>query len=280
MIKTLLKHLLYGAEDYKNSIMVNLKKTGQCYKNYSKIAKVLDRLLFGGALNQILVERYKQMSQNVDMPSGQWVNYNIPGCKIVNGKNSAGNNLKDVQLQVPLGMIPSFGKFGELFNLGHDLPFWIERDLEDKRIMLISQDPLRNYQEGDVLTLSTPFGMHSIDYRGNKVYTQIVDGLLNKNCSVYLTDCHKLYATKKKENPSRTPSVITCQNDAKIIRKEIEFFKPSKIVAIGKKAEILLKGMGYKKLLALPHPSATLAKSSFAPFKRKVDWYINAIMNP
>lgn len=251
--------------------------TSQCCNNYPIITGELDRHLFGGALNQILISRYQQMIQNVNTPYGQWGNNNIPGCNIVNGKNSAGKNLKDVQLQVPLGMVPALVKYGTYFNLGHDLPFWIERDTDDK-IMLVSQDPLRNSQARGVLTLSTPFGMHSIDYRGNKVYTQIIAGLLQGGCSVYLTDCHKLYATNKKDNPSRTPSIITGPNDAQILKEEIEFFDPSKIVAIGKKAEQLLIGMGYKPL-TVPHPGAILPKSKFAPFTRKVDWYINEIIN-
>ena len=252
--------------------------SNQCCKNYSTIVSVLEAHLFGGVLHDILDKRYQQMIHSVNTPHGEWEN-NIPGCRIVEGKNSAGKELKDVQLQVPLVMIPSLGEFAKYFNLGHDLPFWIENDAADKRIMLISQDPLRNGQESGVLTLSTPFGMHSIDYRGNKVYTQIVDGLLKENCSVYLTDCHKLYATKEQSNKSRTPSIITGQNDEEILREEIEFFKPSKIVAIGKIAEQLLRGMGYKSL-AVPHPSAKFPKSSFAPFTRKVDWYINTIINP
>jgi hypothetical protein len=88
-------------------------------------------------------------------------------------------------------------KQSEYDPFGHDMPFWIEVNEGEKgRIMLVPQDPLRRLSCPENMTLSTPFGVHSLDYRGNRLVTQIVDSILNKGYSVYLTDFYKLYAIK------------------------------------------------------------------------------------
>ena len=259
--------------------MISLKDSHYlCCNDYDKIVKILNACLFGGSMGAILNARYQQMKDYLDNPHQDWKD--LSDCKIVYGKNSGRKDLPDVQLQVSLNKIPSLKKeYGSKYNLGHDLPFWITNiGMETKRIMLISQDPLRNGQASGIITLSTPFGMHSIDYRGNKVYTQIIDGLIKKNCSVYLTDCHKLYATESQINESKTPSSIgSSPNDRLILQKEIDFFLPDKIVAMGNKARDLLTDMGYQPM-HVPHPSAPFSKAKYFPHKKKVDWYINEIL--
>ncbi len=52
-------------------------------------------------------------------------------------------------------------------NFGHDLPIWFKPSCAEsgKRVMIISQDPLRDGDGPGGLYLSTPFGLHSKNYR-------------------------------------------------------------------------------------------------------------------
>ena len=216
-----------------------------CCNGYNNIVAILDKSLFFQQLNGVLCERYKQMINLCNDPQNVWVNAKTYlGCSIV--------NQKDVLLKVGISNNPSLGHLQNYDNLGHDLPYWVETG-NGPRIMLVSQDPLRNNQKSGFITLSSPFGIHSDDYRnsGNKLITRIVENHIKKNGSVYLTDFNKLYATDKQAK-------VKWSVDFKaILSEEINFFRPDKIIAVGKLAANSLSNMGVNPI-PIPHPNAPI----------------------
>lgn len=241
----------------------------RCCDNYSQVVGILTNQLFKTNPNSVLDKRYEQMRLLADCPStstkwGPCAQFNIvPGSK-------------DVLLEIPPQRFHGLSSSQQVDNLGHDLPYWIEVPNEKGRIMLVSQDPLRTGQKAGYITLSSPFGMHSIDYRGNRVMTQMIELLLKSGYSVYLTDYNKLYGT--------------CQNKkvdfngmkhqfANILNDEICFWNPSQIIAVGKVAKQALDNsmqvIVNKKLIpvsCIPHPNARFSKcKKFCELKMAVN---------
>jgi len=228
--------------------------------NYQRIVDVLQKYIFGGRKG-LLDARYDQMITHLNHNHTSWG----PFCACSQIITS-----KDVLLEVPINVFPNLSSFSNSCDLGHDLPYWIEVNEKEKgRIMLVSQDPLRKNQNPGVITLSTPFGMHSLDYRGNRLMTQLVEQLLNCGYSVYLTDYHKLYF-KTSHRP------IVMGNEMDIINEEIAFFNPTKIVALGIVAGNALHALQpTQPVKPLPHPNAW-----FAPPKglSKLKYYLTNII--
>lgn len=230
----------------------------RCCDNYQKIVGILTNYLFNNNPNCVLDDRYEQMRTLVNSPSPKWGT--CAGFTIV-------QHSKDTLLQLPTGCFPGLAACLQYSNLGHDLPYWIEVPNEKGRIMLVSQDPLRKKQCPGTITLSSPFGMHSIDYRGKRVMTQMVDSLLNNGYSVYLTDFNKLYGTYQNK-----PVVFNCMRQlfADILNREICFWEPTRIIAVGNVAKKALdqgvqagiintQGILIKKI---PHPNAHFCKNT------------------
>ena len=147
-----------------------------------------------------------------------------------------------------LAMLFTYDKFG------HDTPLWVshEENLSDlfapevKRVMIVSQDPLRNRGAQGTLLLSSPFGMHCKEYRKNQNITEIIKKIWEKDTKVvfYLTDYNKFYV-----QDSNSIKLInqSAPNMAKkfmdILDKEIALFDPHLIVMIGdKSSEKLVQG--------------------------------------
>ena len=121
--------------------------------------------------------------------------------------------------------------------------------------MLVSQDPLRNKQNPGVITLSSPFGMHSMDYRGNRIMTQMVKMLLDNGYSVFLTDFNKLYG----KNPNKPVDFSGMREYfIDILKSEICFWEPTKIIAVGRVAEVALKSI-LGTIDYIPHPNARIS---------------------
>ena len=245
-----------------------------CCNNYLCVVNTLEKYLFGKNPNNVLQERYEQMRLRYKQgyqPGDQCVGYNI-----ISGYDKKGRTLNDALLEVPVsdfsGAVNQFNNF----NLGHDLPFWIEPDEPKGRIMLVSQDPLRAKQKQGIITLSTPFGMHSPAYRNyghHRTFTQIVESLVNMGYSVYLTDCRKLFGTN---NITDHKSCIKNQVfDADILREEIKFFSPCKVVALGRQAWKILKNELKQNPVYVPHPTGARINTGKG---QKVDYFVNAII--
>lgn len=154
---------------------------------------------------------------------------------------------------------------GEMGNLyaGHDLPVWLNNpgEADNKRLMIISQDPRRNDNEmkGKEIGVSTPFGLHSRKWRSYKLRGLPIScaadliNLLNNNLSVYFTDIYKLRGVGGN-------SVIDTPNKSvyiEILKKEIDLFKPDVILTLGKEAEeVMADILNNSKIEPAPHPNA------------------------
>jgi len=248
--------------------------------NYLCVVNTLEKYLFGKNPNNVLQERYEQMRSRYQVgykPGDQCVGYNINS-----GYDKKDRKLNDALLEVPVSDFSDLDKHlgnqsNNYFNLGHDLPFWIELDEPKGRIMLVSQDPLRANQGQGIITLSTPFGMHSPAYRNyghHRTFTQIVERLVIMGYSVYLTDCRKLFGTN---NISDHKSCIKNRVlDADILREEINFFRPCKVVALGRQAWRVLNNELKQNPVYVPHPTGAHINTGKG---QKVDYFVNAIIN-
>jgi hypothetical protein len=143
---------------------------------------------------------------------------------------------------------------------GHDTPVWLSpeemnADLFDNdkvwRVMLVSQDPLRGRGNAGELLLSSPFGMHSADYRkkDGKDMMEIIQAVWNlakehqRHVVFYLTDYNKFFVLNGKKS-MKTIKQAGNRNAEKIFQQilnnEIELFNPSLIVTIGDPATAAL----------------------------------------
>ena len=229
-------------------MIISLKYS--CCDNYAQIVNILENQLFKSNPHKVLNQRYQQMRSLVNCPSPNW-----GACSPF----SIVTNSKDTLLAIPTNSFPGSSCCQQFDNLGHDLPYWIEvpGNEEQGRVMLVSQDPLRKNQKAGIITLSSPFGMHSIDYRGNRVMTQMVEFLLNKGYSVYLTDFNKLYGTY--QNRQVTFNGMN-QQFANILNEEIRFWTPTKIIAVGKVALGKGRQQGIN-ITGISHPNARIPKA-------------------
>lgn len=107
--------------------------------------------------------------------------------------------------------------------IGLDLPTWFNLKDNDRRIMLVAQDPLRNntwYSDVDKFPkgknghkedyicidalVSSPFGLHGKSWRDKKNgggrMALLVEKLIEHGYGVYLTDCRKYFVYDHKES--------------------------------------------------------------------------------
>ena len=234
-----------------NKWEIDINSGHSCCNGYKTIVGILKNNLFQDNPNNVLEERYKQMISLVDCSYNNWGN-----CARFNVLQT-----KDTLLEIPTNCFRGLQTCQNYNDLGHDLPYWIEvpKEKERGRIMLVSQDPLRNNRGPGVITLSSPFGMHSLDYRGNRIMTQMVKMLLDNGYSVYLTDFNKLYG----KNPNKPVDFSGMREDfIDILKSEICFWNPTKIIAVGRVAEEALKAIKGVTCItgAMPHPNARLSK--------------------
>ena len=140
--------------------------------------------------------------------------------------------------------------------IGLDLPTWFNLKDNDRRIMLVAQDPLRNTWYSDVdkfpkgknghkedyicidALVSSPFGLHGKSWRDKKNgggrMALLVEKLIEHGYGVYLTDCRKYFVYDHKE--SAAYSSKKKNHYRSILEKEIEIIKPARIVAMGNQA--------------------------------------------
>lgn len=246
--------------------------------NYKDIVNILESNLFGKNPYNVLQSRYEQMQSHFLQEYEDEEKCAI--YDIISGQDKKGKLLNDALLKVPLsdfsGKVIDFKGY---FNLGHDLPFWIEPDNPKGRIMLVSQDPLRSGQKDtDIITLSSPFGMHSKEYRycgHHKTFTSIVENIVDQGYSVYLTDSHKLYGTENSSDYKSCISKLTTDIDMCILQEEINFFSPSIVFALGHQAEAALMDL-HQSGVYIPHPTGARIKTGKG---NKVNFYVNQILS-
>ena len=190
--------------------------------------------------NGCLEEWYDLMITHLNDPNTVW-NSITP----TNGIINVDRRKKDVLFECNQTIF-SLSSITPLFsypNLGHDVPVWLEDDKNKNgkiiKIMIVSQDPLRNRGLKGNILFSSPFGVHCHDYRNknNQSLMKILQGLWKNNKIVfYLTDFNKLYIKSGGNETSiqtlnrQLPTIA--QNFKDILDIEIDLFKPNLIVTL------------------------------------------------
>ena len=143
--------------------------------------------------------------------------------------------------------------------IGLDLPTWFNLKDNDKRIMLVAQDPLRDntwYSDIELdpkikdktgrredyicidALVSSPFGLHGKSWRNKKNgggrMALLVEKLIKHGYGVYLTDCRKYFVYDHKESYYYSSTKKNLYRS--ILEKEIKIIKPVRIVAMGNQA--------------------------------------------
>lgn len=160
--------------------------------------------------------------------------------------------------------------------VGFDMPSWFGLGKATNRIMFVAQDPLRNpywYDDTSNAICSTPFGLHSADWRengrGGKRVMLLCEKLIGNGCGVYFTDIMKFYICAQKDGkkykPFRADKDIL-KRYSNILQKEIEVIQPKAIVALGKEADKALRKMKMDiDIISMPHFSGS-AQGTFKDF--------------
>lgn len=134
--------------------------------------------------------------------------------------------------------------------IGLDLPTWFNLKNNDKRIMIIAQDPLRGnkwysdafFKEGEYVCtdalVASPFGLHGKSWRDKKNgggrMKALVEILIEKGYGVYLTDCRKYFVYNASESAKYSKGKKAIYKT--ILHKEIDLVDPASIVALGNQA--------------------------------------------
>ncbi len=243
------------------------------------VAKLLANGLFGGsvAARKLLTARYAQMKKNCGNVPHDDPRWDLDGI-------SADRKDKAALLPVPRERMGDCGQLADQLwshaNYGHDMPTWMvcKGGKSARRVMVVSQDPLRTNHKAGSLVLSTPFGFHSADYRNvhceNKLLFCLMERLLEEcGACVYLTDCRKLFTddvlkgSRGKKNCVRSNQRLYRPMFRSVLEAEIAAFDPNLILTLGNDAaeyvgaELPQKGcrvqdVGGRKVIAAYHTGA------------------------
>ena len=207
--------------------------------NTTAIAGLLASGLFKGSAQArtLLSARYVQMKKNCNNVSHDDSRWNLDG--IIADKTD-----KAALLPVQHARMGDCGTLANQLwnhpNFGLDMPTWMIKLGVDnpRRVMIISQDPLRTNHKAGALVLSTPFGFHSADYRSiccqNHTLCCFVERLLEEcEACVYLTDCRKFYTSDTFVNSHKRQFKVLFD---KALHDELTAFAPDMIVTLGNHA--------------------------------------------
>lgn len=222
-------------------------------------------------------------------------------------------NTKDVLLEIDQAYFSGVSCLNNIWlypNVGHDLPIWLDRPLDkdypnepedafdfknQKRIMIIAQDPLRSIGGVGKMYISSVFGLHSKDWRRNLITTQIFNELLNEQCCLYLTDFNKMFIDGSITSSKHVAPLK--EIFSKTLKDEIDLFKPELVVTWGQQATNSLlseyKIINYFpasptpyrfngiKVLPVYHSNYPMAKSFYVSrnYCTKKELYVNEILN-
>lgn len=185
-----------------------------------------------GTILNTLLDVYKDIKNRRNNPD---IIPKIPNLYFVNG-----NSLKTT-INPSLLTDKLYGIYA-----GLDLPVWLNNPSScTKKVMVIGQDPRRNSQEmqnmPDRITLSTPFGLHSLSWRTSRkgLIHQVFIDLINdyyqnhgSDLCVYYTDFYKF----RRADISDDKSVIDSVNKGlymDVLQQEIFLFDPDIIIPVG-----------------------------------------------
>lgn len=205
--------------------------------------------------------------------------------------NVMGNNKKIIKLYKRDGKyiinklnIQSIQRNGFVYA-GHDLPVWRNDPNQAKiKIMVITQDPRRSavemtanemYTTSDWISISTPFGLHSLTYRSNKnqglvhyLFNDLQVELKNykynpEDLSIYYTDIYKFRGVapaKNSNDPKDVKDNLNIKIYIDVLKCEIETYKPNIILLMGNDAQNAWDKISNDlntdiQTLRTPHPS-------------------------
>lgn len=163
--------------------------------------------------------------------------------------------------------------------IGLDLPTWFNLKDNDRRVMILAQDPLRDntwYSDIDKLDsdtsdkigcredyiclgalVSSPFGLHNKSWRDKKNgggrMKALVEILIERGYGIYLTDCRKYYVYDASESAKYSKGKKEIYKT--ILHKEIDIINPRSIVALGNQAYSYYRELSGddERLLHMPH---------------------------
>ena len=226
----------------------------------SAISKLIATSVFwfngeeGKTFRDLLSARYDQMSKNFlevgydDRDKEGNLMWNLYGCQ------TRLEGCHDARLAVPLKKYELDNNetnriMGNEGNFGHDMPVWLCKKGVDfkqcKRVMLVTQDPLRTNDPAGAVYLSTPFSLHCKGYRADGYvlkYTTLISKILERGVAVYATDFKKWYAKKRGYVGDKRFHGIMSQA-REILEKEIGLFKPNLIVVAGRDPYAFMRKM-------------------------------------
>ena len=208
------------------------------------ISNELAEKVFGySGFAKLLKARYDQMSQlfrNAHYDDQLW-NLDEP---FSDCKNKPDPTKRDARLVVPRSRLvnapQNVTRLFDYDNFGHDMPVWLSYTPPHKNtkcVMIISQDPKRDNDVHENIYLSTPFGLHSKDWRqGNAQVKRIAHILMENGYCVYLTDSMKFYAgdgnvvrqSIKENDRDGYKNTFSC-----VLNAEIKKVDPKVIIKLG-----------------------------------------------
>jgi len=151
--------------------------------------------------------------------------------------------------------------------VGVDYPILLTKKSNKKNVLIVAEDPLRNFNDDllikskEHVLLSTPFATHLSNCRkALKEYWGFHNYLLEAGYNVYVTDIHKLWLKKERNNKKEVLPSDLIENFKKIFQFEMEFIKPELVVTYGNTAKNALNEMRLgldEKVLHFLHPSNT-----------------------
>lgn len=204
-----------------------------------KVIDILTKHLFKPNLRSSIAEIYDSMTSDINTP--QNILYPLYGDPL------------NVGIKKTNFTFPPYHNANPFYPwAGHDLPVWIGNpEHAQKKLMIVSQDPRRNVEEmvltlgkSDGISISTPFGLHSYEWRSNEtngLIHYVVCELFKQcenNLSVYYTDVYKL----RWVNNTGFPKMPSFDKDNKscyqeILKEEVlVLFKPDVILFLGQAA--------------------------------------------
>ena len=188
--------------DWKDVAFCSDKPIEGLNVDVESIVKTLsgDKRIFPAGLSSVFSDRYVRMRENF-----------LESCVTHPEKWKQGDlclsntqEYKDALLEIP-STYSAFSNNHEWLDIlqnpcvGHDLPVWMwgSKPNINRRVMIVSQDPLRTGHGNKKLLLSTPFGYHSAEYRNNnRLMILLTLRLMEEGVILYFTDVMKIYNRK------------------------------------------------------------------------------------
>lgn len=223
-----------------------------------EIPAIIANEILGIEQLQRILSRYQQMRAYYDLSYTEWQKVFTADLKPFKGYTDT------TAVTIPIGNTKLSADIKALRKgaIGVDLPTWFNIHDNNKRIVIIGQDPLRSgkwYGECYDAVVSSPFGQHDSEHRqkgnGGKMMKLLIENLVNNGFGVYLTDANKYFVYDHETTDVFSANHLKIYMD--ILQKELQLVEPALVVSLGRRAERVCRKMELPNLLALPHLSGT-----------------------